>query len=73
MAIRVLIVDDSAIVRQIFSEELSSDPELEVEGTGLGLAIAQTIAKRHGGSIRATSEEGEGTCFHLTFPTFLKN
>lgn len=33
MSTRVLIVDDSAIVRQIFSEELSSDPELEVIGT----------------------------------------
>jgi len=31
--IRVLIVDDSAIVRQILSEVLSSDPEIEVIGT----------------------------------------
>jgi two-component system chemotaxis response regulator CheB len=31
--IRVLIVDDSAIVRQILSEVLTSDPEIEVIGT----------------------------------------
>jgi len=31
--IRVLIVDDSAIVRKIFSEELSRYPDLEVVGT----------------------------------------
>jgi two-component system chemotaxis response regulator CheB len=33
MHIRVLIVDDSAVVRQIFSRELSRDPEIEVVGT----------------------------------------
>jgi len=31
--IRVLIVDDSAVVRQTLSEVLASDPELEVTGT----------------------------------------
>ncbi len=31
--IKVLIVDDSAIVREIFVKELSRDPELEVVGT----------------------------------------
>ena len=31
--IRVLIVDDSAVVRKIFTQELSRDPEIEVVGT----------------------------------------
>ena len=31
--IRVLVVDDSAIVRDIFTRELSRDPEIEVIGT----------------------------------------
>src|SRR5579862_8820302 len=31
--IRVLIVDDSAVVHQTLSEVLSSDPEIEVQGT----------------------------------------
>lgn len=31
--IRVLIVDDSAIVREVFSRELARDPEIEVIGT----------------------------------------
>ena len=31
--IKVLIVDDSAIVRKIFSEELSKEPDIEVVGT----------------------------------------
>ena len=31
--IRVLIVDDSAMVRKIFTEELARDPEIEVVGS----------------------------------------
>ena len=31
--IRVLIVDDSAVVRQVFTKELSRAPEIEVVGT----------------------------------------
>jgi len=31
--IKVLVVDDSAVVRQIFSQELSRDPQIEVVGT----------------------------------------
>lgn len=33
MPIKVLIIDDSALVRKIFTEELSRDPEIEVVGT----------------------------------------
>jgi len=33
--IKVLIVDDSAIVRQIFTKELSKDPEIEVIGSAV--------------------------------------
>ncbi len=31
--IRVLVVDDSAVVRKVFSEELSNEPDMEVVGT----------------------------------------
>lgn len=33
MAIRVLIIDDSAMIRKVFEQELSADPEIEVVGT----------------------------------------
>ncbi|MCM2335824.1 MAG: PAS domain S-box protein [Pseudomonas sp.] len=37
-------------------------------GHGLGLAVAQRIAQRHGGSIRAHSQAGEGSTFTLDLP-----
>jgi len=39
--IRVLIVDDSAVVRQILSRELAKDPEIEVVGTAPDPYIAR--------------------------------
>jgi two-component system chemotaxis response regulator CheB len=41
MSVRVLIVDDSAIVRKIFCSELSRDPEIEVVGTAPDPFIAR--------------------------------
>ena len=39
--IRVLIVDDSAIVRKIVSDALSKDPEIEVVGTAIDPYVAR--------------------------------
>ena len=33
MAIKVLIIDDSAMIRKVFEQELSKDPEIDVVGT----------------------------------------
>ncbi|MEM9446062.1 MAG: chemotaxis response regulator protein-glutamate methylesterase [Verrucomicrobiota bacterium] len=41
--IKVLIVDDSAVVRRMTSEVLGSDPEIEVIGTALDPYIAREI------------------------------
>ena len=43
--IRVLIVDDSAIVRQLLTEILSADPELDVVGTAVDPIIARDKIK----------------------------
>ena len=39
--IRVLIIDDSAVVRQVFSRELAKDPRIEVVGTAPNPYIAR--------------------------------
>ncbi len=38
------------------------------KGTGLGLAITFNIIQKHGGEIRAESETGKGSAFHITLP-----
>ncbi len=37
-------------------------------GTGLGLSVSKGIINQHGGAIRVTSTEGEGTVFTVTLP-----
>jgi two-component system chemotaxis response regulator CheB len=41
--IRVLVVDDSAVVRQIFRQVLSADPEIEVVGTAPDPYVARDL------------------------------
>jgi len=43
MPIKVLIVDDSAVVRNIFTKELSYDPEIEVAGTAPDPYVARDL------------------------------
>ncbi len=38
------------------------------KGTGLGLSVSQGIIAKHGGRIRVSSREGEGTSFTVTLP-----
>lgn len=39
-----------------------------VHGTGLGLSICKSLVEQMGGTIGVESEEGEGSCFWLTYP-----
>jgi signal transduction histidine kinase len=39
------------------------------EGTGIGLSLVQELVKLHGGSVRASSVEGQGSTFVVSLPT----
>jgi signal transduction histidine kinase len=39
------------------------------EGTGIGLSLVQELVKLHGGLVRASSVEGEGSTFAVSLPT----
>ncbi len=41
MSVRVLVIDDSAIVQKIFTSELSLDPDIKVVGTAPDPYIAR--------------------------------
>ena len=60
---------DQDQIDKIFQPFKRLHSQEEYEGNGIGLAICKKIVERHGGSITATSNPGEGATFIITLPT----
>ena len=60
--------DDDEKLR-LFEPIYRSDVARQVSGAGIGLSTVRQIVERHGGSIAARSEVGEGVCVSITFGT----
>ncbi|MCW3088209.1 MAG: hypothetical protein JWQ78_1595 [Sediminibacterium sp.] len=54
------------IIDKIFQPFFTTKPT--GKGTGLGLSLSYDITKAHGGNLRVTSNEGEGTTFIVSVP-----
>ena len=50
----------------IFERFYRADPSRSAPGTGLGLALARQIIENHGGTLAASSTEGQGSKFTVT-------
>jgi two-component system sensor histidine kinase SenX3 len=78
----VLSVSDTGLglapreLKRIFKRfyRAASNDQVKIKGTGLGLFLVQTIARQHGGEIRATSDgPGKGSTMTLKLPLDIGN
>ncbi len=53
---------------RVFERFWRASPDRSQGGAGLGLAIAHRICLAHGGTIRVTSQPGQGSCFLVELP-----
>lgn len=61
----------ASIMDNLFSKFYRSHRSREaVQGTGIGLYISKAIMESHGGDIRVSSVDGEGSTFTISVPTY---
>lgn len=56
-------------LKKIFQPFQRLNPREDYEGSGMGLALCQKIVQRHGGELKAQSEEGKGATFIIRLPS----
>ncbi len=71
--VRIVVADTgkgiaSDALPYVFDRLYRADPARSSEESGLGLAIAKSIVEAHGGSITATSTQGQGTTMTIVLP-----
>ena len=59
---------DSQYADRVFSIFQRLHGQDQYKGTGIGLALCRKIIERHGGSIEAQSEQGQGAVFTVILP-----
>ena len=61
---------DAARAEALFSPFTQADGSItrSFGGTGLGLAITRSLMQLMGGEVSASSQQGQGACFTITFP-----
>lgn len=69
--VEVAVTDDGPgiprdILERVFDPFFST--KAPGQGTGLGLAVSARLVEGMGGTIKAESQEGEGTCFSVLLP-----
>jgi signal transduction histidine kinase len=59
---------DNAQPERLFQPFMRLHGRSQFEGSGIGLAICRKIVERHGGSISASSQPGQGSRFTIKLP-----
>jgi signal transduction histidine kinase len=72
-SVRIVVQDsgigfDEKYAERIFGLFQRLNPRHAYDGSGIGLAVCRRIAERHGGTVTAHSNPGEGTRFIVCLP-----